>query len=123
MEQHLSGVRAQLVGKLVDRGMTDEHPVCRGCGTIMVPRSQSSRKVVIQENVPVRLDRAYIVCPDGDARSWTTADGQVVVSYLASLTNQHGEWSLVVNPRERVAGTQATSIPIGGPWVFHFQMP
>lgn len=58
---------------------------------------------------------------NGDARSWTTADGQVVVSYLTSLTGKHGEWSLVVNPRELVAGP--TPIPSGGPWVFHFHMP
>ncbi len=63
VEQHLSGVRAQLVGELVDRGMTDEHPVCRGCGTTMVPRSESSRKVIIQGNVPVELHRSYVVCP------------------------------------------------------------
>jgi len=58
---------------------------------------------------------------NGDARSWRTADGQFVVSYLASLTSKHGEWSLVVNPRELLAG--ATPIPSGGPWVFHFHIP
>lgn len=58
---------------------------------------------------------------NGDARSWTMADGEVVVSYLASLTSKHGEWSLVVNPRELVVGP--TPIPSGGPWVFHFHMP
>ncbi len=63
VEQHLSGVRAQLVGELVDRGMTDEHPTCRGCGTTMAPRSESSRKVVIQGNASVELHRSYVVCP------------------------------------------------------------
>jgi len=63
VEQHLSGVRAQLVGALVDRGMTEEHPTCRGCGTTMVPRSQSSRAVVIQGNASVELHRTYVVCP------------------------------------------------------------
>ncbi len=58
---------------------------------------------------------------NGDARSWTTTDGQVVVSYLASLTSKHGEWSLVVNPHELVVWP--APIPSGGPWVFHFHMP
>jgi len=52
-----------------------------------------------------------------------TSDGQVVISYLASLTNRHGEWSLIVNTNERVTGTQVTLVPREGPWVFHFHMP
>ncbi len=63
VEQHLNAVPAQLVGELVDRLMTDEHPICRGCGSTMLPRSESSRKVVIQGNASVELHRTYVVCP------------------------------------------------------------
>jgi hypothetical protein len=57
-----------------------------------------------------------------DSRDWKT-NGGLAVSFLTPLTNKHGLWTLIVNPREQVVGPQSTPSARGGPWIFHFHMP
>lgn len=57
-----------------------------------------------------------------DSRDWKT-NGGLAVSFLTPLTNKHGLWTLIVNPREQVAGAQSTPSASGGTWIFHFHMP
>jgi len=47
--------------------------------------------------------------------SWAAGDGVTAVSYLAPLSDKHGEWTFVA----RSAGSSTA----GGPWTFHFVLP
>jgi len=47
--------------------------------------------------------------------SWMSGNGLAVVSYLAALTDKHGEWTFMARP----TGSSST----GKPWTFHFVLP
>lgn len=60
--------------------------------------------------------------PVGSVVVWPTADGMTMISYGASLFNQHGSWTLKIwasGATQVKSGTPVT----GGPWTFHFNVP
>jgi len=47
--------------------------------------------------------------------SWAVGDGLTAVSYLAALSDKHGEWTFVARP--------ASSSTSTGSWTFRFVLP
>jgi ribosomal protein S27AE len=63
VEPRIARLRAQLLSETVETTLVEEHPLCARCGATMVPRSHAERTVVVQGDVPVPLERSYVVCP------------------------------------------------------------
>jgi|SRR5579872_731435 len=63
VEEQLNRVRAQLLEERTRAGAREGHPVCRRCGTTMVPRAKTTRRLVLRGDEPLDLDRSYVVCP------------------------------------------------------------
>lgn len=63
VEQQIQRIRAHLLAEQTNATRHEEHPACPGCGTTMVPRSRSTRTVVLAGDEAVPLERVYVVCP------------------------------------------------------------
>ena len=63
VEEQLTRVRAQLIEERTQEGVREGHPMCRTCGTTMVPRATTRRRLVLRGDEPLDLERSYVVCP------------------------------------------------------------
>ncbi len=63
VEEQIIRIRVQMLEQVVTDGPTQEQPICRACGTTMVPRSESERQLTVQGDEGVHLRRPYAVCP------------------------------------------------------------
>lgn len=63
VEQQIRRIRARMLEQVVADGPTQERPICRACGTTMVPRSEAERQLTVQGDAAVHLRRPYAVCP------------------------------------------------------------
>src|SRR5947209_7305130 len=63
VEQQIERLRASLLAAQTDGGYVDERPACPHCGTTMVRRTTRRKRVVLQGDATLDLDRTYVVCP------------------------------------------------------------
>jgi uncharacterized protein with PIN domain len=63
VEEHIARLRAQLIDEQTAAGFREERPLCRECGTTMVPQTRSTRTVILPRDAPLELERSYLVCP------------------------------------------------------------
>lgn len=63
VEEQIARLRAQLLADRTEARAGETHPLCRECGTTMVPRTRSRRRLVLQGDQVLELDRSYVVCP------------------------------------------------------------
>ena len=63
VEEHIQRLRAALLQERTEAARAEEYPACSQCGGTMVPRSRSSRTIVLPGEEPVPLERSYVVCP------------------------------------------------------------
>jgi uncharacterized protein with PIN domain len=63
VEEQIAQLRAQLIDEQTEAGFSEEHPLCRECGATMVPQTRSSRTLILPHDVPLELERSYLVCP------------------------------------------------------------
>jgi RNase P subunit RPR2 len=63
VEEQIARIRVQLLEQVVADGPKQEQPICRSCGTMMVPRSEAERQLTVQGDEAVQLQRTYTVCP------------------------------------------------------------
>lgn len=62
VEQQIQRLRTQLLGDHAPEGFAQEHPLCPRCGATMTPRARGTRKVVMQGDRTLDLERSYLVC-------------------------------------------------------------
>lgn len=63
VEEQITRIRVQMLEQVVADGPKQDRPVCRECGTTMVPRSEAERQLTVQGDEAVHLARSYAVCP------------------------------------------------------------
>jgi hypothetical protein len=63
VEEQVRRLRAQLLEDTVAAGFHNEQPTCPHCGTLMQPRTQADRRVMVQGDEAVQVTGAYVVCP------------------------------------------------------------
>ena len=63
VEDQIERLRAHLLEARTEAGFREERPVCRKCGSTMVPRTQSSRQLILRGDHSLDLERSYVVCP------------------------------------------------------------
>jgi uncharacterized protein with PIN domain len=62
VEEQIAHLRAQLTRERTDAGLGEEHPLCHKCGATMVPQTRSTRTMILPHDVPLELERSYVVC-------------------------------------------------------------
>ena len=67
VEAQLDGVRAQLLAERTTPRAGEGHPVCQHCGATMLPRTRTTRRLLLRGDQPLELERDYVVCPDCEA--------------------------------------------------------
>jgi YgiT-type zinc finger domain-containing protein len=63
VEERVRELRAALLQEQTAAVWREEQPACARCGTTMVPRSRSTRMVVLPGEEVVPVERHYVVCP------------------------------------------------------------
>lgn len=63
VEQQIASLRAALLTAQTDGRYVDERPACPHCGTTMVHRAHRRKRVVLQGEQTLDLERSYVVCP------------------------------------------------------------
>jgi YgiT-type zinc finger domain-containing protein len=63
VEEQLARVRAHLLQERTAVGPCEGHPMCQQCGTMMVPRTTTTRTLLLRGDQPLELERSYVVCP------------------------------------------------------------
>ncbi|GAC1527543.1 MAG: hypothetical protein NVS2B16_35500 [Chloroflexota bacterium] len=63
VEDQLEQLRAQLITERSTAGAREGYRMCRKCGATMVPRSTTSRTLLLRGDQPLNLEREYVVCP------------------------------------------------------------
>ncbi len=63
VEQQIDRLRAHLLEARTAAGFQEEHPLCAQCGSTMVPRAQSTRRLLLRGDHALDLARSYVVCP------------------------------------------------------------
>lgn len=63
VEAQIEHLRTALITAQTEAGFHDEHPLCRACGTPMVPRTTSTRTLLLRGDEALDLERTYVVCP------------------------------------------------------------
>jgi len=63
VEERIRLLRAALLQERAGAARQEEHPACPSCGATMLPRSQSTRSVIMQGEEAVGVERSYVVCP------------------------------------------------------------
>jgi YgiT-type zinc finger domain-containing protein len=63
VEEKIRHLRTALLAERTEEVRQEEHPACPSCGATMVPRSRSSRTVVMPGEEVIPVERVYVVCP------------------------------------------------------------
>lgn len=63
VEQQIQRLRTTLLASQTDGRYVEERPACPHCGTTMVHRTRRRKRVVMQGDEILDLDRSYVVCP------------------------------------------------------------
>lgn len=63
VEEQITRIRVRMLEQVVGDGPRQEQPLCRVCGTTMLPRSHAERQLTVQGDEAVQLRRPYAVCP------------------------------------------------------------
>jgi YgiT-type zinc finger domain-containing protein len=63
VEEQIERLRTELMAERTEAGVREGQPICRKCGTTMVPRTRSKRTVLLRGDQPLELKRSYVVCP------------------------------------------------------------
>ena len=63
VEEQLEQLRAQLIDERTEAGGREGHPLCRKCGTAMVPRTTTKRTLILRGDRSLDVERSYVVCP------------------------------------------------------------
>jgi NADH pyrophosphatase NudC (nudix superfamily) len=62
VEQQIEQLRAHMLAENAEAGFLEERPLCPKCGATMTPRVQSTKRVVVQGDRALDLERTYLVC-------------------------------------------------------------
>ena len=62
VEEQIERLRAHLLDARTEAGFHEERPLCPQCGSTMVPRTQSSRQLILRGDHSLDLERSYVVC-------------------------------------------------------------
>ncbi len=63
VEEQIEQLRVHLLEQRTAEGVREGHPMCRKCGTTMIPRTTSTRTVLLRGDQQLDLERKYVVCP------------------------------------------------------------
>ncbi len=63
VEEQIERLRAHLLDGRTETGVREGHPVCRQCGSTMVPQTRSKRTLILRGDQQLDLERDYVVCP------------------------------------------------------------
>jgi ribosomal protein S27AE len=63
VEEQIERLRGLLLEARTEAGFHEERPLCSKCGSTMVPRTQSSRQLILRGDHSLDLERSYVVCP------------------------------------------------------------
>ena len=63
VEEQITSLRAHLTQEQAGAGFQEERPLCRRCGSTMVAKTRSTRRLVLRGEAPLDLERSYLVCP------------------------------------------------------------
>lgn len=63
VEEKVRRLRTALLAERTEGVRKEEHPACPSCGMTMIPRSRSSRTVVMPGEEVIPVERVYVVCP------------------------------------------------------------
>lgn len=63
VEEQIERLRAHLLDGQTQAGVREGHPLCRQCGSTMLPRARSKRRLILRGDQHLDLERRYLVCP------------------------------------------------------------
>jgi hypothetical protein len=63
VEDQIARLRTQLIEEQTKAEFCEEQPLCRECGTTMVPQTRSTRTLILPRDAPLDLERSYVICP------------------------------------------------------------
>lgn len=63
VEERIRRLRTALLEERTEAVRKEEHPACPRCGTTMIPRSRSTRTLVMPGEEAIPVERTYVVCP------------------------------------------------------------
>jgi predicted RNA-binding Zn-ribbon protein involved in translation (DUF1610 family) len=62
VEQQIEQLRTHMLSEHAPAGFLEERPLCPQCGATMTPRVRSTRRIVVQGDRSLDLERTYLVC-------------------------------------------------------------